>query len=115
MNTFFPIPNPEQFTVNHKDGNKSYNFYTNLEWMTQSENNLHAKRTGLSNAYAENTYNAKMTNEQVHKICECLEIGMKYKEILTIIGMEITDNNKDLIGNIKRKITWNSISQYYNF
>lgn len=30
--------------VNHKDGNKSNNVYTNLEWCTRSENQLHSVR-----------------------------------------------------------------------
>ncbi len=39
---------PYKITVNHKDGNKFNNNYSNLELTTYAENNLHACRTGLS-------------------------------------------------------------------
>ena len=42
------IPNPlNKEQVNHKDGNKENNHILNLEWATQSENQLHAHKTGL--------------------------------------------------------------------
>ena len=36
--TFIPIGNPEDFEVNHKDGNSLNNNIQNLEWCTHSDN-----------------------------------------------------------------------------
>jgi hypothetical protein len=46
------IPNPENKPqINHKDGDKQNNHLNNLEWTTQSENQLHAYRNGLQIGY----------------------------------------------------------------
>lgn len=37
----------KRLCINHKDGNKNNNIYTNLEWVTYSQNTKHAYNTGL--------------------------------------------------------------------
>ena len=47
---FVPNPDPTNFTIiNHKDGNKRNNDFTNLEWCNYYINNKHARETGLNN------------------------------------------------------------------
>lgn len=44
----------EILIVNHIDGNKLNNHYTNLEWTTYYGNNLHAREHGLNNVSESN-------------------------------------------------------------
>ena len=61
------IPNPNQYPqVNHKDGNKTNNVVSNLEWCSAVENAIHA--VSLFGLHGENRYNCKLTDEQVRSI-----------------------------------------------
>lgn len=71
-------PNDGKLDVNHKDGVKAHNNLENLEWVTKSENTIHAHTTGL--------FTNKLTIDQVKemkllllsKTCTYSEIGKKY-------------------------------------
>ena len=64
------LPNPlNKPQVNHIDGVPGNAKVTNLEWVTRSENQLHAFRTGLQEKlYGEDAPRAKLTQKQAEVI-----------------------------------------------
>ena len=104
MLLFHPVDNQDELTVNHKDNDKLNNFDHNLEWMTYHENNMHKVITQYQ--YGTNIYNSIFTIEQLKIIYYELQKETSYSDILKLIGMEDTKNNRDYIGNIKRGKTY---------
>lgn len=102
-----PDPKRKQ-QVNHLDGNKLNNYYTNLEWVTSSQNQQHALKTGLKQS-TNQLYNSSLTNAEVHRVCQLLEDGVRVIDIANIF-----DVSTDIIRKIKSGDTYFTIRVLYN-
>lgn len=69
METFSPLPKEDykKYEVNHIDGNKNNNNLYNLEWVTPSENTIHAINNNLKTVFG-NEYEVQLSYEDVYKI-----------------------------------------------
>lgn len=83
-------PKPSGMTVNHKDGVKTNNVVSNLEYLTLSDNLRHAHRTGLINNRGENNGQAKLTEQDVYAICSGLCSGQAVGDTAEIFGVCIS-------------------------
>lgn len=88
MLAFHPIEHPENFIVNHIDGDKTNDCIWNLEWCTYKQNTEHACMMGLmSYNKGENNRSATITENQAEEICKMLISGKyNYLEISNIIN-----------------------------
>ena len=63
---FCPNNDPEELTqVNHKDGDKSNNHYSNLEWASPSDNMRHSHKRGLNMGRRQHGSTQKASDEVV--------------------------------------------------
>jgi hypothetical protein len=89
------VPNPENKPqVNHKDGNKLNNHYTNLEWVTNLENRRHACENGLQ-PYGENAPNAKLTWEDVEFVRTS---NLETKELAKMFNISVSHTRSIIRG-----------------
>ena len=99
------IPNHDNKSqVNHIDGNKLNNRADNLEWVNNSENQLHAYKLGLQPSRAgENNSKAKITNKDVTLLKELYNYGKSVVEVSNIMNVSLDSTRQIIYGR-----TWRS-------
>ena len=95
---------PEGHEANHKDGIKTNNRRSNLEWTTHSKNMAHAFQIGLINTKGSKAPNAKLRDEGVLEIRRLAKLGIKQTIIAKMF--KVSRGNVDMI---IRRWTWKHI------
>lgn len=103
--------------VNHIDGNKQNNDFSNLEWVTNSENQSHAITTGLWDGIAEKVSasqkgegnsSSKLSEKDVLSIYDLLKEGVR----VGIIAKQYNVNHANICA-IKSGKSWQHLYSYY--
>ncbi len=94
------VSNPERKPlVNHVTGNKKDNEFYNLEWVTYTENMLHAREMGLFKyAVGEDVASAKLSVKDVLKIRELHRQGINYSRIAKMYNMHHSHIREVVLG-----------------
>lgn len=111
------IPNPDNKPqVNHKDGVKSNNNLSNLEWCTPRENGKHAYKNGLnyiSDLQKKRTAEATQGSKSHMAVLTELDIPiirkLKQSGLTNKIIAERYNCNRETIGYIIRGKTWKHV------
>lgn len=81
--------------VNHMDGDKLNNSFANLEWVTSSENNMHAVATGLRKIRGATRHGAHLDPGDVRSI-RALEGHLSQTQLAEMYGISLSAINSIL-------------------
>ena len=104
------IPNLDGLPqVNHKDGIKTNNTLSNLEWCTNQDNSDHANRSGLRDSMlGEGSHFNVHTESTVKLICELLQEGSRNVDISRVLKVPIC-----LVSDVRAGRSWTQVSKNY--
>lgn len=111
MICFNKVNNYQELQVNHIDGNKLNNAFSNLEWCTNQENRIHALKLGLAVPLKgeENPY-SKLKEQEVLDIIQDLLHHVPYSQICKKYNC-----SKSTISAIKNKRNWKYLTKDIDF
>lgn len=109
--TYEPNNRMSELEVNHKDGNKSNNSLSNLEWVTHQENIEHSNKTGLNKGVSgELNGMAEKSEEFILNIIQLLLNGKTNTEIEIETGYSSKEVSK-----IRNKTRWKYLTENLDF
>ena len=98
---------PKGAVINHKDGNKTNNYYRNLEYTTEVGNMQHASDTGLLPKGSRH-YTTELTEKDIVKVCKLILKGHGNKAI-----SERTPVSASKVRDIRGGRSWVSVSSRF--
>ncbi len=104
---FLGYPPEGKREVNHRNGVKSDNRVENLEWVSRSENSLHAARVlNRQTPHGEDASRSFLKTEDVLRIRQMALDGMPYKDIALEFGITKTHASR-----IARGVQWQHVGE----
>lgn len=98
------IANPDNKPeVNHRNGDKSNNHKSNLQWVTKSENEIHAHKNGLKPNHGK--WNRLLDEKKVKKILNLYSLNKNKSDISRRLKVNRKTVSQIINGNSYKEIT----------